>query len=175
MSHSQVQLKVRSKSMRISASSIIAGLAIMLPLQASFAQSQYISKLSTYCANLGSTSKVTTCTDCHTSSNASGGNATTAAASQYRAGNYGYFCTASIPTPTATPRATPTPSVTPKPSVIPTPSATPRPSVTPRPSATPTPVVRPTPAPGTGARSDDDHGSSSPSPHRRRSSSRSDD
>lgn len=140
------QQRTRSKVLQVSATSLLAGLAIMLPLQASYAQSQYISQIATYCSNMHSTSKIQSCADCHTGSNPSAGNATTANASQYRTGNYAPFCVASAPMPTPMPTAIPTPRVTsmPTPTAMPTPVVT-RPPVTPNPEMTPPP--RPTPPP----------------------------
>ena len=98
MFRSQVTLKLRSKSLQIGAS-LIAGLAIMLPMQTSYAQPSYLGKISAFCTNLGSPSRITSCTDCHTSSNPSTRDATTANASRYKSGNYNSFCVVTAPAP----------------------------------------------------------------------------
>ncbi len=164
------QPRVRSKLLQVGATSVLAGLAIMLPLQASYAQSQYIGLIANFCANTGATSKITSCADCHTGSNPSVGNATTANAQQYRTGNFAPFCIAAAPTPTPVPTAIPTPRVTatPAPTTIPTPMVT-RPPVTPTPEMTPPP--RPTPPPRrTREREDDSSRSGSHSSDSGRSS-----
>ena len=125
MFRSQVTLKLRSKSLQIGAS-LIAGLAIMLPMQTSYAQPSYLGKISAFCTNLGSPSRITSCTDCHTSSNPSTRDATTANASRYKSGNYNSFCVVTAPAP---PRTIPTPVVIPPPGATTPP---PRPTAPPR-------------------------------------------
>lgn len=157
------QPRARSKVLHVSATSILAGLAIMLPLQASHATPAIMAQLSSYCASHGGTSHVTSCAECHTGTTPSENNATTSSARLYESGNYSAFCIAAAPTPP--------PIITPPPVMLPPPSEI-------------TPPPRPTPPPRTGSgHSEDSSGarqgrtsdSSSSNPRRRGSTSRSDD
>jgi hypothetical protein len=94
---------------------VVAGLATMLPLQASFAEPSFMSKLSSYCASLGKTSYATSCAVCHTGATPNEDNANTSSARQYEAGNYASFCIGAGTTPSTPPVATPPPVVRPTP------------------------------------------------------------
>ena len=157
------QSRVRSKVLQVSASSILAGLAIMLPLQASYATPAIMAQLSSYCASHGGTSRVTSCAECHTGTAPSDDNATTSSARLYESGNYSAFCSVAAPTPP--------PIITPPPVMLPPPV-----EITPPPRPTPPPrVEREHSEDSSGARQGRESDSGSSSQRRRGSTSRSDD
>ena len=122
------QPRVRSKLLQVGATSVLAGLAIMLPLQASYATPAIMGQISSYCASHGGTSTVTSCAVCHTGTVPSENNATTPAARLSDSGNYAAFCSAAAPTPP--------PAITPPPVMLPPPV-----EITPPPRPTPPPRV----------------------------------
>jgi hypothetical protein len=157
---------ISKKLVRKSILAALAPIAVLAPLSASYAQPQYSSQVDTFCKNAGTPRTTpTSCADCHSGTGSpSAGNANTALAAQWKAGNLAAFCPAGT-TPSATPAPTARPSATP--GVTPTT----RPTTTPttRPSTSPSVTPRPTRTPTTG--SDDDHKSRSG----KRRTSRSDD